>query len=74
MINSLGSQIFGAWYNVYRMAFLSCFFFYLPLMANNMPTHMKQKIPPFMLSKKLWFTVGFVAAIFSIAYGIMILK
>lgn len=58
MGQTLGSQVFGAWYEVIVPAFIAVIFFYHAIAAENMPLEQKKKLPTFMLNKNTCILLG----------------
>lgn len=65
MHETFGSQIFGVWYDVLFYVGLSWSFFYLACTVDRMTPSQKEKVPPFLLNKKICFSIGVLAGLFA---------
>ena len=65
MHETFGSQIFGVWYDVLFYVGLSWSFFYLACTVDRMTPSQKEKVPPFLLNKKVCFSIGALAGLFA---------
>lgn len=66
MGQTLGSQIFGSWYEVIVPGFIAAIFFYYAIASENMPLEDKKKLPAFMLNKNICILLGSLLALLSI--------
>lgn len=66
MGQTIGSQIFGPWYDVIGWVAASAIFFYLAVAAEGMPPNQKERLPAFLLNKKLCVGVGLFMALLGV--------
>lgn len=66
MAQTFGSQVFGPWYDVIGWVAGSVLFFYCAVAAEGMPPHQKEKLPSFLLNKKVCVTIGILMALLGI--------
>lgn len=61
MTATIGSQLFGPWYDILGAVLMSGIFFYLAFAAPTFPLHLQKRVPAF-LSKRVCVTFGIGAA------------
>lgn len=63
MGQTLGSQAFGSWYDILYWALFSGIFFYVAATSSSWPLATRNKIPAFLLNRKLCIGLGVAFAI-----------
>jgi hypothetical protein len=66
MEQTIGSQVFGVWYNILGWAIASSIFFYLAVSADNLPPKIKERFPAIFLNKKFCTSMGIFFAVLAI--------
>ncbi|MDR1528833.1 MAG: hypothetical protein LBS40_00170 [Burkholderiales bacterium] len=66
MGQTIGSQIFGSWYDVIGWVAGAALFFYLAVTVENMPPHQKERFPPFLLNKNICVVIALFMALLGV--------
>jgi hypothetical protein len=66
MAQTVGSQIFGNWYDVIGWASASGLFFYIAFAAHTFPVQQRNMMPTFLLNKSFCISIGVLMGLASI--------
>ena len=66
MGQTIGSQVFGQWYDIIGWFAGSAMFFYFAVAAEGMPPKQKEQLPAFLLDKKLCVVIGLFLALLGV--------
>lgn len=66
MGQTLGGQLLGNWYDIIGWAVTSSVFFYIAFGASHFSVQQKEKLPAFLLNKKLCISIALIMALLSI--------
>jgi hypothetical protein len=74
MSQTFGSQIFGPWYDAFGWLIPAGILFYLAFTADGMPSAVRQRLPTFLLNKKVCMGMGTFMVMFGVCKAIAILN
>jgi hypothetical protein len=70
MNQTIGSQIFGPWYDVLGWFVVAAVFIYFVLSAEGMPREKREKLPKFLLNKSTCVLIALIMVILGVGKGL----